>query len=155
MSTTGINKDYLVKKKYKKYPNRRIYDTEASSYVTLTEIAESIKEGHEVQIMDVKRNEDVTAVTLTQIIMELAKNNQHLIPIRLLHLFIRSGETVMHDFFENYFEKSLENFLAYRNQMEEQFKLCMDLGMDFTEKTKKVMDKINPFNVHQPPSKKI
>jgi polyhydroxyalkanoate synthesis repressor PhaR len=136
-----------VKKIYKKYPNRRIYDTETSGYVTLNEVAEAIREGKEVEIFDVKRNEDVTALTLTQIIMEQAKKNKSLIPVKLLHLFIQSGETVMTDFFENYFEKSLENFLTYRQEMEKQFKLYMALGMDFTEKTRKVMDKINPFPI--------
>lgn len=136
-----------MKKIYKKYPNRRIYDTETSGYVTLNEVAEAIREGKEVEIFDVKRNEDVTALTLTQIIMEQAKKNKSLIPVKLLHLFIQSGETVMTDFFENYFEKSLENFLTYRQEMEKQFKLYMALGMDFTEKTRKVMDKINPFPI--------
>ncbi|MBF0452720.1 MAG: transcriptional regulator [Candidatus Magnetomorum sp.] len=142
----------MVKRIYKKYPNRRIYDTETSAYVTLTEVAETIKEGHEVQVVDVKRNEDVTALILTQIIMEQAKKKRTLIPVRLLHLFIQSGETVMTDFFENYFEKNLENFLTYRNQMEEQFQLCMALGVDFTEKTRKVIDQINPFQLQQPSS---
>jgi len=135
------------KKKYKKYPNRRIYDISASKYVTLPEIADTIKKGYEVEILDVKRNEDVTAVTLTQIVMELAKNNQNIIPTRLLHLFIQAGETVMHEFFEKYFEKTLENFLTYRQQMEEQFKLYMDLGMDLSAKTKTMMDQINPFQI--------
>ena len=143
----GTQTNIPPKKSYKKYPNRRIYDISASKYVTLAEIAETIKKGYEVEILDVKRNEDVTALTLTQIIMELAKNNQNIIPIRLLHMFIQAGETVMHEFFENYFEKTLENFLAYRQQMEEQFKLYMDLGMDFTSKTKTIMDQINPFPV--------
>ncbi|ETR74342.1 MAG: hypothetical protein OMM_06389 [Candidatus Magnetoglobus multicellularis str. Araruama] len=77
--------------------------------------------------------------------MDLAKNNRNIIPIRLLHLFIQTGETAMHDFFENYFEKIFQNFLAYRHQMEEQFKLYMDLGMDLSEKTKTMIDQINPF----------
>jgi polyhydroxyalkanoate synthesis repressor PhaR len=137
------------KKTYKKYPNRRIYDISESKYVTLSEIAATIKKGHLVEIYDVKRDEDVTALTLTQIVMELAKNNRNIIPIRLLHLFIQAGETVMHEFFENYFEKTLTNFLAYRQQMEEQFKLYMDLGMDLSAKTKTIMDQINPFPVKE------
>jgi polyhydroxyalkanoate synthesis repressor PhaR len=137
--------DSPQKKKYKKYPNRRIYDISASKYVTLSDIAEQIKKGYEVEIRDVKRNEDVTAFTLTQIVMELAKNNRNIIPIRILHLFIQAGETVLQEFFENYFEKALENFLAYRQQMEEQFKLYMDLGMDFSVKTKTMLDQIIPF----------
>ena len=136
-----------MKKIYKKYPNRRIYDTDASSYVTLIEVEEAIREGNEVQVVDVKRNEDVTALILTQIIMERAKKNQSLIPVKLLHLFIQAGETVMTEFFDNYFEKSLENFLAYRKQMEEQFKLYMALGMDFSSKTRQVIDKINSFQL--------
>jgi polyhydroxyalkanoate synthesis repressor PhaR len=138
------------KKKYKKYPNRRIYDIEASKYVVLSDIAEMIKKGYEVEILDVKRNEDVTALILTQIVMELAKQNRNIIPIRLLHLFIQAGETVMNEFFENYFEKTLENFLTYRQQMEEQFKLYMDLGMDLSAKTKNMINQMNPFPTKKP-----
>jgi len=137
------------KKKYKKYPNRRIYDTSTSKYVTLPEIAETIKKGYEIEIWDVKLNEDVTALTLTQIVMDLAKKNRNLIPIRLLHLFIQAGETVMHEFFENYFAKTLESFITYRQQMEEQFKLYMDLGMDFSTKSKDFVDQLNPFQTQQ------
>jgi len=135
-----------TKKYYKKYSNRRIYDISTSKYVTLSDIAETIKKGYEIEVLDVKRSDDVTALTLTQIIMELAKQNRNIIPIRLLHLFIQAGETVMHEFFENYFEKTLENFLTYRQQMEEQFKLYIDLGMDLSAKTKTMMNQINPFS---------
>jgi len=131
------------KKTYKKYPNRRIYDNDASKYVTLPEIAETIRQGYQVEIMDAKRQEDVTALILTQIVMELAKNKRSIIPVRLLHLFIQAGETVMHDFFDKYFEKALENFLSYRSQMEEQFKLYMD----FSAKTTNMMNQMNPFRL--------
>ncbi len=57
----------------KKYANRRLYDTENSTYVTLSEVAEMIKSGRMVEVVDEKTKEDVTACILTQIIFEEAK----------------------------------------------------------------------------------
>jgi len=57
----------------KKYANRRLYDTAQSAYVTLTEVADLIKEGNQVKVIDAKSEEDVTAFILSQIIMENAR----------------------------------------------------------------------------------
>ncbi|MGD8806379.1 MAG: polyhydroxyalkanoate synthesis regulator DNA-binding domain-containing protein, partial [Chloroflexota bacterium] len=57
----------------KRYPNRKLYNTEAKQYVTLEGIAELIRQGQEVQITDHQTGEDLTAVTLTQIIFEQEK----------------------------------------------------------------------------------
>lgn len=74
----------------KRYANRKLYDTEESTYVTLEEIAEAIREGEEVRIIDNKTQEDLTSVTLTQIIFEQEKKRS-LMPLGLLLDLIRSG----------------------------------------------------------------
>lgn len=132
----------------KKYPNRRLYNTENSSYITVKDVAELIKSGHRVDVRDVDNGDDVTALVLTQIIMDKAKNNQGLLPVSLLHLVIQFGENLLHEFFEKYLEKTMENYLVYRKTMDDQVNAYLDLGMDFSnlaEKTLKDMESLNIF----------
>ena len=68
----------------KRYPNRKLYDTDAKRYITLDGIAELIRDGAEVQVVDHTTNEDLTAVTLTQIIFEQEKRNSGFLPKSVL-----------------------------------------------------------------------
>ena len=87
----------------KKYANRRLYDTEKSTYVTLKQVADYIHDGRQVRILDAKSEEDVTAFILTQIVLEEAKNKNALLPAPLLHIIIRYGDNLLGEFFEKYF----------------------------------------------------
>ena len=75
----------------KRYPNRKLYNTDAKQYVTLNGIAELIKQGEEVQITDHQTGEDLTAVTLTQIIFEQEKKEGGFLPRAVLTGLIQSG----------------------------------------------------------------
>lgn len=75
----------------KRYPNRKLYDTEAKEYVTLGGIAELIREGHEIQVVDHTTGEDLTAVTLTQIIFEQEKKQSGFLPRSVLTGLIQAG----------------------------------------------------------------
>ncbi|HBH29260.1 MAG: transcriptional regulator [Desulfofustis sp. PB-SRB1] len=133
----------------KKYPNRRLYDTKMSSYVTIADVADMIRAGNRVEVQDVTSGEDVTALVLTQIIMDKAKKNQGLLPVSLLHLVIQFGENLLHEFFENYLEKTMENYLIYRKTMDDQVNVYLDMGMDFSslaEKTIKDLEAMNMFS---------
>ena len=133
----------------KKYPNRRLYNTETSSYITVKDVAELIKLGNRIEVRDVNNGEDVTALVLTQIIMDKAKTNQGLLPVSLLHLVIQYGENLLHDFFDKYLEKTMENYLVYRKSMDDQVNAYLDMGMDFSnlaEQTLKDLDKLNIFS---------
>jgi polyhydroxyalkanoate synthesis repressor PhaR len=80
-------------RRIKRYSNRKLYDTEASEYVSLGDIAELVRGGETVKVVDNATEEDLTAQTLTQIILEEGKDGRHLIPSDLLHqLLRRSGE---------------------------------------------------------------
>ena len=133
----------------KKYPNRRLYNTETSKYITIHDVSELIKEGNRVEVREVTSDEDVTALVLTQIIMNKAKKNQEILPVSLLHLVIQFGENLLHDFFEKYLEKTMENYLIYRKAMDDQVSTYLDMGMDFSslaEKTLKDMESMNIFS---------
>ena len=71
---------------FKKYSNRRLYDTEESTYVSLSHVADKIRQGRHVKVIDAKSEEDVTAFILAQIILEEARKKNNLLPIPLLHL---------------------------------------------------------------------
>lgn len=75
----------------KRYPNRKLYDTEAKEYVTLSGIAELIRDGHEIQVVDHTTGEDLTAVTLTQIIFEQEKKQSGFLPRSVLTGLIQAG----------------------------------------------------------------
>ncbi len=129
----------------KKYANRRLYDTAQSRYVTLNEVADSIRSGQEVEVVDAKTKEDVTAFILTQILMEEAKNRNVLLPVPLLTMIIQYGDNVLMEFFENYLQQISKNYLAYKGAMDNQFKQWLDMGMDISEATQKKMMQANPF----------
>jgi polyhydroxyalkanoate synthesis repressor PhaR len=75
----------------KRYPNRKLYNTEAKQYVTLEGIADLIRQGQEIQVVDYASGEDLTAVTLTQIISELEKRRSGFLPQAVLTGLVRSG----------------------------------------------------------------
>lgn len=80
-------------RRIKRYENRKLYDTTASEYVSLDDIAELVRSGETVEVVDNATGEDLTAQTLTQIILEEGKDGHQVIPSDLLHqLLRRSGE---------------------------------------------------------------
>ncbi len=129
----------------KKYANRRLYDTEKSRYVTLAEVAERIRNGQQVEIIDAKTKADVTAFILTQIVLEEAKNKNVLLPVPFLYMIIQYGDNVLVDFFENYLQQAIKSYLAYKSSMDDQFKKWLDMGMDFSAAAQKSLMKANPF----------
>jgi len=79
----------------KRYPNRKLYDTEAKKYITLNGIAKLIRQGIEVQVVDHATHEDLTAVTLTQIIFEQEKSRGGFLPKSVLTGLVQAGgETI-------------------------------------------------------------
>ncbi|MFT4705105.1 MAG: polyhydroxyalkanoate synthesis repressor PhaR [Bradymonadia bacterium] len=74
----------------KRYTNRKLYDTERSCYVTLDEIAEMVREGEDVRIVDNKSGEDLTTVTLAQIVYEEEKRNRKVLPLQSLRMIIQA-----------------------------------------------------------------
>ena len=122
---------------YKKYGNRRLYDTAKSSYVNLDDITRAIREGRQVQVVDAKTKEDVTSFILTQIILEESRKRNFLLPLPLLHLIIQYGENILNEFFQKYLEHVLKNYLSYRTMTDSQFKKWLDRDIDYSA--------INPF----------
>ncbi|MBU1744821.1 MAG: transcriptional regulator [Proteobacteria bacterium] len=129
----------------KKYGNRRLYDTENNTYVTLTQVADIIKSGRTVEVVDAKTKEVVTAFTLTQIVLEEARKKNFLLPVPLLHLMIQFGETILSEFFEKYLQQVIRNYLAYKESVDQNFEKWLGLSSSFAEQAKESMGSVSAF----------
>ncbi|MFP6626193.1 MAG: polyhydroxyalkanoate synthesis regulator DNA-binding domain-containing protein [Deltaproteobacteria bacterium] len=82
----------------KRYANRKLYDKHASRYVTLDGIAELLRKGEDIKVIDNDSGDDLTAVTFAQIILEEEKSKKHFISVSFLRRVIRDGEERIQDF---------------------------------------------------------
>jgi polyhydroxyalkanoate synthesis repressor PhaR len=101
----------------KKYTNRRLYDTEDSRYITLEELAERIRAGRDAQVIDARTGEDLTQVTLAQIIME-SRGAGRILPVPLLLQLIRLGDEPLAEFLGMYMSQALESYLEMKRGAE-------------------------------------
>jgi len=104
----------------KRYSNRKLYDTQESRYVTLEEIEEMIRAGKEISVVDAASGEDLTSVTLTQIILENERAHRHGLPTGFLHQLIKHGEA-WQDFIQRSMRSSLEGVVSNQREMERVF----------------------------------
>jgi len=101
----------------KKYANRRLYNTETSSYVTLDNLAQMVKDGKEFAVFDAKTGEEITRQVLTHIIVEEESKGQNLLPISFLrHLISFYGDSLQ-AVVPNYLEHSMTSFARNQEQM--------------------------------------
>ena len=96
----------------KKYANRRLYDTSNSRYINLEDIAALVRNGKELQVVDASTGEDITRVTLTQIIVEDAKEQPSGLPLELLRQLIVASDRVGQEFIMWYLKSAFD---AYQN----------------------------------------
>jgi len=82
-------------RRIKRYDNRKLYDTKASEYVSLSDLASLVREGETVEVIDNGTGEDLTAQTLTQIILEEGRSGRQVIPSDLLHQLLRRSEEAL------------------------------------------------------------
>ncbi|MGP7794639.1 polyhydroxyalkanoate synthesis repressor PhaR [Sphingomonas sp. CLY1604] len=106
----------------KKYANRRLYNTETSSYITLEHLATMTREGRDFKVVDAKTDDDITHNVLTQIIMEEESRGQTMLPVSFLRQLIAMYGDSMQAMVPGYLEASMDSFR--RNQ--EQFKSAVE-----------------------------
>jgi polyhydroxyalkanoate synthesis repressor PhaR len=105
----------------KRYSNRKLYDTQESRYVTLEEIEELIRAGKEISVVDVATGEDLTSVTLAQIILENERSRRASLPTAFLHQLIKHGEA-WQDFALKSLRSTLESVSAGQRDAERVFR---------------------------------
>jgi len=94
----------------KKYPNRRLYDTKTSSYITLADVKQMVLKNEDFQVLDAKTNEDLSRQILLQIILEEESGGMPMFSSDLLSQMIRSYGGAMQGFMGSYLEKNLDAF---------------------------------------------
>ncbi|HTY76296.1 MAG TPA: polyhydroxyalkanoate synthesis regulator DNA-binding domain-containing protein [Candidatus Bathyarchaeia archaeon] len=105
----------------KRYSNRKLYDTQESRYVTLEELEELIRAGREISVVDVSTGEDLTSVTLAQIILENERSRRAGLPTGFLHQLIKHGEA-WQDFVQKSMKSSLEGIMSSQREAERVFR---------------------------------
>lgn len=103
----------------KKYANRRLYNTETSSYITLDLLSQMTREGREFVVVDAKSGEDITHNVLTQIIMEEEQRGENMLPVNFLRQLISMYGDSMQSMVPQYLEASLEAFQRNQSQIRE------------------------------------
>jgi len=116
------NSDTLV---VKRYPNRKLYDTERSTYVTLDDLAHMIRDGREIRVIDNDSQNDITSNTLTQIIFEMEKRNKSVLPIQTLQQIIRNSGS-MTQFIQKHLKSGVSSLHQAKHEVEKSVKDLLD-----------------------------
>ena len=122
MTTTKKSSERLIKK----YPNRRLYDTQTSSYITLADVKQLVLANEDFMVVDAKTDEDLTRSILLQIILEEEANGQPMFSSAALSQIIRYYGHAMQGMMGNYLEKNIQVFIDIQNKMAENSKGLMD-----------------------------
>ncbi|WP_443082443.1 polyhydroxyalkanoate synthesis repressor PhaR [Tepidimonas sp.] len=116
----------------KKYPNRRLYDTDSSSYITLSDVKDLVMRGESFVVRDAKSGEDLTRAILLQIILEEETAGVPLFSEKMLANLIRFYGHAMQGFMGTYLERNLQIFMDWQQKMAEQAKeLTPELWQQF------------------------
>jgi polyhydroxyalkanoate synthesis repressor PhaR len=103
----------------KKYANRRLYNTESSSYITLEHLAEMVRQKREFKVVDAKSGDDITRPVLAQIIMEEETRGSTMLPVNFLRQLIGLYGNSMQAAVPQYLEASLDAFQRNQSQLSE------------------------------------
>jgi polyhydroxyalkanoate synthesis repressor PhaR len=122
----------------KKYPNRRLYNTDTSDYVTLEDIYNLIKNDVDFIVQDSKTGEDITRLILTQIIFERETKGYNMLPIKFLKQLIMFYDDNLRSILPEYLENSINSFV--QNQ---------DMFRKLTQNLNKTLEQISPINAFE------
>ena len=112
----------------KRYQNRKLYDTEVSTYVTLDDIARMVRNGEDVKVIDNKSKKDLTSVTLAQIIFEEQKKHREVLPLAALKRIIQTGGESIQDFVGKHIDPGITAFQRAQKELEQYIEKMVHLG---------------------------
>ena len=110
----------------KKYPNRRLYDTQTSTYITLADVKQLVVDQEEFQVVDAKSGDDLTRQILLQIILEEEAGGMPMFSAPMLAQVIRFYGNAMQGMMGSYLEKNIQAFIDIQSKLQEQSKAFYD-----------------------------
>ena len=105
----------------KKYANRRLYDTESSTYITLDRLAQMVREGREFEVLDAKTGDDITRQVLTKIIVDEDARGANMLPLSFLKQLIGLYGNSMQNFVPSYLEAAMDAFQRNQSAVKDAF----------------------------------
>lgn len=112
----------------KKYPNRRLYDTKTSAYITLSDVKDLVLKFEVFKVVDAKTEEDLTRSILLQIILEEESGGVPLFSCELLNGFIRFYGSAMQGMLGKYLENNMKTFVDFQNKLQDQSRSVYGAG---------------------------
>ncbi len=112
----------------KKYANRRLYNTQSSSYITLDDLARMVRTGVDFKVLDAKSGSDITHAILTQIIMEEETHGEQMLPVSFLRDLISMYGNSMQSMMPSYLEATMDNFRTNQAKLQEAFQPNLGSG---------------------------
>ena len=110
----------------RKYTNRRLYDTSSSRYVTIDDLATMVKNDIHFRVVDVTSGQDLTRITLVQIILDIETEGHEMLPIGVLRQLIRFYGDRMEPILSRYLERTMNAFLNQQNRAEDALGASLD-----------------------------
>jgi polyhydroxyalkanoate synthesis repressor PhaR len=112
----------------KRYGNRRLYNTETKTYVSYSDLAQIVRDGSDIQVIDSTTKEDVTKAVLIQMILEEEKNNKTVLPTEFLFQLLRVREGSMQDFIKNHLSASFNAYLKTKEEFDNRFRTMLEMA---------------------------
>lgn len=129
----------------KRYRNRKLYDTLDSCYVTLEDIADLVREGEDVCVIDNNSGEDLTSITLAQIILEEEKRKKENLPLGTLFQLIRSGGETIRDFVQKSLGASVNEIHHVKDEIYDHLDKLTKRGSITHDESDKLISSIKKF----------
>jgi polyhydroxyalkanoate synthesis repressor PhaR len=139
----------------KKYANRRLYNTETSTYITLDDLAEMVRKGRDFEVVDAKTGNDLTRPVLAQIIFEEETKGAAMLPLSFMKQLIGFYDHSMQSVLPHYLEMVMENFMQNQHEIKEKtdsvlggfspFQAMQSFQRQNMEQMQKMMGMFNPF----------
>jgi polyhydroxyalkanoate synthesis repressor PhaR len=139
----------------KKYANRRLYDTSNSRYINLEDIAALVRNGKDVQVVDAGTGEDITRVTLTQIIVEDAKGQPAGLPLELLRQLIVTTDHVGQEFIMWYLKSAFDTYQKVQSSVQDRFSQMQSAALSPLQMVKNFVQSSAPEKPPSEPSSEL
>jgi len=123
----------------KRYGNRRLYNTETKSYIKYGDVAEIVRAGTDVRVIDSRSKEDVTKAVLIQVILEEEKNDRTVLPTDFLFQVLRSREDSLQDFFRNHLAASFDAYLKTKEEFDNRFRSILEMAVSAPHLIEKIV----------------